>query len=146
MGLFSKPKQQLGLPEDKIVGLVTKFQNWIPDSYTDERDGRTFTTADLRAIVNLLVRTSSRSEDELLLGFVGKLCAAFVDGLQNLSIEEIAQFYLGLADASLELRKKYAMEQSVSQGVVTLGLAVLSLMMKNPKFDEVLEYLRKNPN
>ena len=144
MGIFSKPKQQPGLPEVKIVELVTKFQNWIPDSYRDEDDGRTFKAADLRVIANLLVRTSSKSEDEQLLQFVGKSCSAFKDGVPNLSIEEIAQFVIGLGDVSLVLQKKYATEHSVSDGVVTLGLAVFSVLKKDPRFDEVLVYMRRD--
>ena len=62
----------------------------------------------------------------------------------NLPIEEIAQFVIGLGDVSLVLQKKYATEHSVSDGVVTLGLAVFSVLKKDPRFDEVLVYMRRD--
>jgi hypothetical protein len=146
MGIFSKPKSKdtSGVPKDGLLGFISKFQKMLPDDFIMEINGKTYDTHKLREIVDTLTRISSRVEDEQLLTFVARACVVASDEFGTFEVAEIAETLFDDLGKSGEIRRRYASNQSVIDGVIALGCASISILEKNPKYPAVLEYISAN--
>ena len=146
MGFFSKPKliNQATLPEDQIQGIISKFQNWIPENVSKEVNGELFTSSELKSAVDFLVRVSNTNQDELLLIYVAKICAGFANSMKEESIEQRAQQLFDLTVASMDLRKKYQSESNITRLLTALGICSLQAAESHPKYSEILTYMSEN--
>ena len=148
MGIFSKqkPKAAEVVPETQLLEVINKFTGWLPKNFTKEINGKKYSTNELKELVSKLVRIAANSGDEMLLQFVAKACASFEDtgNTEVDSVESLAQLHFDLTVSSMGLRKTYANDPAVSEGLTVLGLASYSVFEKHPKHLKVLEYMSAN--
>jgi hypothetical protein len=145
VGIFSKqkPKAVEVVDEAQLLEVINKFIGWLPKNFSKQINGKKYSSNDLKDAVNTLVRTSAKNGDELLLQFTAKSCASFEDTKAE-SIESLAQLHFDLTWSSMGLRKTYANDPAVSEGLTVLGLASYSVFEKHPKHLKVLEYMSAN--
>jgi hypothetical protein len=145
MGIFSKPKPKVTevIPESQLLEVINKFSGWLPSKFSKEINGKKYNSTNLGTLVDLLVRASAQSGDELLLQFTAKSCASFQDTEED-SIESLAQLHFDLTTSSMGLRKTYAKDSAVLEGITVIGLASYSVFEKHPKYKKVLEYMSSN--
>jgi hypothetical protein len=145
MGIFSKPKAKAIEPisESQLLEVINKFNSWIPKNFSKDINGKKYNSSDLKDAIDRLVRAYAKSGDELLLQFTAKCSASFEDN-QAESIESLAQLHFDLSWSSIELRKTYARDSYVVNGITVLGLASFSVFEKHPKYNEVLDYMSAN--
>ena len=146
MGIFSrqKPKVNDAIPEAQLIEVINKFSGWVPKNFSKEINGKKYNSNDLKNVVNTLVRAAAESGDELLLQFTAKSCASFEDTAAAEPIESLAQVHFDLSWSSMGLRKTYANDSDITEGISALGLASFSIFEKHPKHKEVLEYMSAN--
>ncbi len=143
MGIFSKPKSKdaSGVSEESLLTVITKFQKMLPDDFSMEINGKTYDTYKLREIVSTLTRFSSQVDDQQLLHFVGRSCVVASDEFGKFEVAKIAETLAGDFGVSGEIRRRYSSKRLIVDGVTALGVASISILEKNPKYPEVLNYL-----
>ncbi len=146
MGIFSKPKPKAttGVPEESLLGFISKFQKMLPDGFAMEINGKNYDTHNLREVVDTLTRLSSRVEDQQLLHFVARACVVASDEFGTFEVAKIAETLFDDFGVSEEIRRRHSSNPVIVEGVTALGVASISILEKNPKYPEVLQYLSDN--
>jgi hypothetical protein len=143
VGIFSKsnPKVDSGVSQESLQAFITKFQQMFPESFREEINGAIFTTSDIRTFVGSLTIFANKEQDQQLLHFVARACLVASDDFAKQDISVIAQTLMDDFGVSLELRKKYSKYRDVVLQVTVLGVASIKVLEKNPKYEQVLEYI-----
>ena len=146
MGIFSKNKSKdaSGVPEESLVGFISKFQNMLPDDFSIEINSKTFDTQKLHEVVDRLTRLSSRVDDQQLLHFVARSCVVASVEFGRFEVSKIAETLFDDFGVSGEIRKRYSTNPQIVDDVTALGVASISILERNPKYPEVLDYLSAN--
>ena len=144
--MFSKfkTKNVSEVTDESLVPFITKFQKMIPEGFSQDINGKHCDTSDLRLIVDNLTRFASISEDRQLLHFVARACVVSGEEFGALEIEKIAETLFDDFGVSGEIRRRYASNHLIVEGVTSLGVASISILESNPKYPAVLEYLTAN--
>ena len=146
MGIFSKfkTKNVSDGTDESLVPFITKFQKMIPEGFNQEINGKHCDTSNLRFVVDDLTRFASVGDDLQLLHFVARACVVSSEEFGTLEIEKIAKTLFDDFGVSGEIRRRYASNPAIVEGVTALGVASISILESNPKYPAVLEYLSAN--
>lgn len=145
MGIFSKPQREASPPDDQVRQVIKKFQGWT-DSYTEtEINGRKVSPAEIRELVEYVIKASIAANDEHLLQWTSKACVAMESAsTDTASVDVMAQVIFDVSAHSLTLRKKYQAHAQLLEAITTLGVASFKVSEKHPQFKEVLQYMKDN--
>jgi len=143
MGIFSRSKQKVdnGVSKESLEAFTTKFQRMFPESFREEINGSFYTSSDIRTFVASLTLFANREQDQQLLHFIARACLVSSDEFAKQDISVIAQTLMDDFGVSLELRKKYSRYHEVILQITVLGVASIKVLEKNPKYQQVLEYI-----
>ena len=147
MGIFSKskPSNPQMPPESTLRSVIVKFQGWLDTYEATEINDVKYELAELKNIVEFLVRKSAEYGDEYMLQWTSKACVAMdISTVTEATPDVFAQVIFDATTGSMDLRKKYAAYPEIVNAITVLGIASLKTCERFPNYRDALEYMRTN--
>jgi hypothetical protein len=147
VGLFSKPNSKVAQADisSKVNQIILNWQGWVDAFLEAELEGKSYSLSHLNDAIAFLVTEAAARNDELLLQWTSKACAAIKSSTKDIApVDSMAQVMFDVSAYSITIRKKYSGKSQFEESITLLGLAALKTLERHPDYKDVLEYMRLN--